>query len=103
MLIPPVVLDELKADSEFPGSDTVRQALQANWLRIIELKDARVAQTLALELDQGEAAAIALALELSVEHILMDERDGRAKAKALGLQPIGLIGRLASRYTRWPT
>jgi predicted nucleic acid-binding protein len=45
-----------------------------------------------LELDQGEAAAIALALELEHRQILMDERDGRAKAKALGLQPVGVRG-----------
>jgi predicted nucleic acid-binding protein len=92
VLIPPAVLAELMADSELPGADTIRQALQAGWLRVAELRDARVAQTLALELDQGEAAAIALALELTVEIIVLDERDGRAKAKALGLQPIGLLG-----------
>ena len=33
-----------------------------------------------------------LALELELEQILMDERDGRAKAKVLGLQPIGVLG-----------
>ncbi len=47
---------------------------------------------LRLELDQGEAAAIAVAIELSHTRILMDERDGRAKAKALGLQPVGILG-----------
>jgi predicted nucleic acid-binding protein len=45
-----------------------------------------------LELDDGEAAAIALALELDIRQILMDERDGRTKAKALGLQPVGVLG-----------
>ena len=44
------------------------------------------------ELDQGEAAAIALALELGISKILMDERDGRARAKALGPQPVGILG-----------
>ena len=92
VLIPPTVLAELKTDTEFPGADIVRQALQANWLRVVEVRDARVSQALALELDGGEAAAIALALEMGVEAVLMDERDGRAKAKAFGLQPVGVLG-----------
>lgn len=45
-----------------------------------------------LELDQGEAAAIALALECNITRIIIDEADGRATAKALGLQPIGILG-----------
>ncbi len=51
VLIPSAVLAELMADSELPGADTIRQALQAGWLRVAELRDARVAQTLALELE----------------------------------------------------
>jgi predicted nucleic acid-binding protein len=45
-----------------------------------------------LELDEGEASAIALALEQKYSRILMDERDGRAKAKMLGVQPVGVLG-----------
>jgi hypothetical protein len=45
-----------------------------------------------LELDRGEAAAIALALELGVSQVLMDEADGRAVAKAMGLHPTGVLG-----------
>lgn len=43
-------------------------------------------------MDQGEAVAIALALQLGHNRVLMDERDGRSKAKALGLIPSGLLG-----------
>lgn len=92
VLIPSTVLAELKPEAEFPGSELIRQALQTEWLRVVELKDTHLRQALILELDQGEAAAIALALELGVERILMDERDGRTKAKALGLRPVGVLG-----------
>ncbi|MCP4404840.1 MAG: DUF3368 domain-containing protein [bacterium] len=51
-----------------------------------------VQQSLMLELDRGEAAAIALALESGITQILIDEADGRATAKAMGLQPIGVLG-----------
>lgn len=92
VLIPPEVWAELQPDSVAPGVEAIRQALADKWLRVHELKDARLAQALMLELDRGEAAAIALALELSANQILLDERDGRAKAKALGLRPVGLLG-----------
>jgi len=45
-----------------------------------------------MELDYGEAEAIALALETQSQIILLDEHDGRIKARALGLQPIGVLG-----------
>ena len=59
---------------------------------MVELKDYRLAQALMLGLDQGEAAAIALAIQLDLKEILPDERDGRALAKTLGLEPVGVLG-----------
>ena len=92
VLIPPTVLAELKPDTEFPGANIVRQALQDQWLRPVGIKDDRLIQALRLELDQGEAEAIALSLELKAEYVLMDEREGREIAKAMGLAPIGILG-----------
>jgi predicted nucleic acid-binding protein len=92
VLIPPAVLSELKPNSAFPGAPDVRQALEAGWINVSKLQDDRLSRVLALELDLGEAEAIAFALELGVAQILLDERDGRARAKALKLQPIGVIG-----------
>jgi predicted nucleic acid-binding protein len=43
-------------------------------------------------LDAGEGEAIALALLLQTDFILIDERKGRAEAERLGLQPIGALG-----------
>jgi len=92
IFVPPTVVIELKLQSDYPGTKIIQQALDAEWIQVVELQNDRVAQILMLELDQGEAAAIALALELSHSLILIDERDGRAKATALGLQPIGILG-----------
>jgi predicted nucleic acid-binding protein len=58
----------------------------------VELKDIRLKRALRFEMDEGEAAAIALALELGFQQILMDERDGRVKARAIGLRPVGVLG-----------
>jgi uncharacterized protein len=45
-------------------------------------------------LDAGETAAIALALEISADAILLDERRGHEVAVELGLQAIGVVGLL---------
>jgi len=92
VLIPPAVVDELKADTDFPGADRIRQALAATWLHSHELTHVDVARALKRDLDQGEAEAIALALQLGLGVVLMDEHDGRAAAKAMGLTPVGVLG-----------
>ena len=48
--------------------------------------------SLQVELDDGEAEAIVLAIELKADFLLLDERKGRAIATRLGLRPIGLLG-----------
>jgi uncharacterized protein len=47
---------------------------------------------LTASLDRGEAEAIALAIEMSADWILMDETDGRSSASRAGLQVTGVIG-----------
>lgn len=46
------------------------------------------------ELDKGEAEAIALALELKADALIIDELKGRNKAEQVGLRIIGLLGTL---------
>jgi predicted nucleic acid-binding protein len=45
-----------------------------------------------LELDPGEAEAIALAIELKADLLLLDERKGRNIAARLGVRSIGILG-----------
>ncbi len=92
VLIPSEVLAELIPVTDFPEVETIQHALQTGWLQVVELKGQNLKRVLRLELDEGEATAIALTLELGLGQILMDERDGRARAKALGLHPIGVLG-----------
>ena len=49
-------------------------------------------QSLRLDLDVGEAEAIALVLEQNAAYILLDESDGRMAARLLGLRPLGVVG-----------
>jgi hypothetical protein len=46
----------------------------------------------AISLDEGEIAALALALEREISDVLIDERPARAIAKQLGLRVSGLLG-----------
>ena len=92
VLIPPMVLQELKVDAELPGVEPIRLALQNHWLQVVELSNTDMARALRRDLDNGEADAIALALQLRLMTVLIDEHDGRAAAKAMGLVPIGVLG-----------
>ena len=44
------------------------------------------------ELDEGESSALALAVELKADAVLIDERRGYRIAQELGLNPTGLLG-----------
>jgi predicted nucleic acid-binding protein len=54
--------------------------------------DAPLFDRLKRTLDPGESEAIALAIEIGAEAVLIDEADGRAVATALGLKPRGVLG-----------
>ena len=45
-----------------------------------------------MDLHQGEAEAIALALEMKADRAIIHEREGRAMARQLGLPVIGALG-----------
>ena len=90
--IPPSVLEELRLGEELPGEVPIAAAIDGGWIKVEEVRDHTLVQVLKRDLDQGEAEAIALAVEMKVEWTLLDERDGRQIAKSLGLQVSGTIG-----------
>jgi predicted nucleic acid-binding protein len=92
ILIPKAVLEELRVEEILPGSDHLREALVAGWLQVREVNNPSLVQLLQRDLDRGEAEAIALALLLDADWIILDERDGRRIAKSFGLQVTGILG-----------
>lgn len=57
------------------------------WVEVRELKDRTMVSRFSVEVDLGEAEALALAIELNADRLLIDEQQGRAIAERLGLRP----------------
>jgi predicted nucleic acid-binding protein len=100
ILIPEAVYHEL-ADIDPPVPGTL-EVQTLDWLEVISLRDRTIADQLQTQsqLDPGEAEAIALALEIKAELLLIDERRGRAIATRLGLRITGLLGILVEAKQR---
>jgi predicted nucleic acid-binding protein len=62
------------------------------WVEIESPKDRSRQQILELQLDQGEASAIALALETPDSTIILDDYKARRIAEKLGLEITGTLG-----------
>lgn len=92
VLIPPGVLKELRLDDLLPGAVALREALADGWIRVSEIEDPPVVALLRRTLDLGESEAIALAIEVKPDYVLMDERDGRQVAGSLDLPVTGALG-----------
>lgn len=89
-VIPELVADELAVAT----NPAIPNLLQLDWIQTQSLSDTAIANQLQRDrgLDAGEANAIALALELQADDLLMDERLGRRQALQLGLPIIGVLG-----------
>jgi predicted nucleic acid-binding protein len=92
VLIPPAVLAELKSETDFRGAALIRQALESGWLEMRQVQNISLTRALSIELDQGEAQALTLAVDLGLDIIAMDEYQGRIHARAMGLKPVGVLG-----------
>jgi len=75
---PPAVQDELGGPIE--------------WLTLKEVSDLAVVTALRTQLDEGEAAAIALAMELGDVFVILDDKKARRVARQIGLNVIGTVG-----------
>lgn len=98
ILVPDAVFDEITvAGAGEPGASEVAQA---TWIKRRPALNVSLVNALSLELDAGEAEAIALAVEIRAGLILLDERRGRRAAKRLGLTVAGTLGVLIAAKDR---
>ena len=89
VVVPDAVHAELLAGE--PEGGALRNL---TWLERRTVSDPTIVRELAPVLDAGEVEAIALALELKADVLLMDERRGRRAAHDRGLRVVGLLGAL---------
>lgn len=100
VIIPEAVYREL-ADITPPVPGTLEVQIAA-WLQVKHFTNHHLVEHLQAEvrLDPGESQAIALALELDADLLLIDERRGRAEANRLGLRITGVLGILVEAKRR---
>lgn len=88
--IPQAVFAELHADQKaWPGA---REVAAADWIVKHQVKNRHLALALGQQLGPGESEALALAVDLSADLILLDEKDARAAALDLGIRLTGICG-----------
>ena len=81
----------VELDTALPGFGAMMATAYAHLKVRAPLDAVRVAD-LRKQLDVGEAEAVALAMELKADYLLVDELDGRAVARAMGIEVTGVIG-----------
>ncbi len=90
--IPEAVARELAV--ALPEQFSEQAIKKLSWLKVHSVKNRQLTDSLLLDLDAGEAEAIALATEMKAGLLLLDERRGRNIAQRFGLKFIGLMGML---------
>ena len=90
IVIPHKVADELQRLTDF-GID-ISDFTNAEWITIQQPTDLPLLNRLLLQLDEGEAHAITLAIELAADWLIIDELKGRNIANALAINITGLVG-----------
>ena len=90
IVIPQAVYDEIAVTGA--GEPGAREVQEFDWISAYKVSNRPLVDSLAIELDAGEAEAIACAIELKANRLLIDEQRGRTIARRLGLSVIGIIG-----------
>jgi len=98
VLIPEAVYQEL-TDPSFPVAGAT-EVQTFDWIQTLAVTNRSVVEMLNNELDIGEAEAIALALEVEADQVLIDERRGRLVAARLNLRYTGILGILVEAKSR---
>lgn len=75
------------------------------WIKVVKVKGRMAVDALDAIVDKGEAETIILAREMSIKHVLMDDRKGVNLARKMGLEPLRtttIIG-IAYKIIYWLT
>lgn len=90
VIIPEEVRYELLEKGPYPKDAALIR--KARWLRTEKVENNDLLTALKADLDDGEAAAIALAIEKNADLLLIDEKAGRALAAQFDVEMAGVLG-----------
>jgi predicted nucleic acid-binding protein len=91
VFVPQVVRDELQHD-ETPESVRRWIAEPPSWIEIVASSGQENDDPRLVRLDDGERAAIRVAVRIAAELLLMDDRDAVAVARSMGFAVTGTLG-----------
>ena len=74
------------------GVETLRSAHDEGAIEIVSLEETPLVAEFRRNLDRGEAATLAYAIEADADLVLLDEREARQTARRHGLSMTGVIG-----------
>lgn len=89
IIIPQTVYNEL---CELPDQKKILEG--QDWISVVAAENRSAITQLETQLDKGEAEAIALAMELRPDFLIIDELKGRTIAEGMGIKIVGLLGTL---------
>jgi len=90
IFVPEAVWEEVVIKGK--GKAGSKEIRQAKWIKRKRVSNHLLVKALRRELDAGEAEAIALAVEVGAELLLMDDKIGRRIAQFLNVPCIGTVG-----------
>jgi predicted nucleic acid-binding protein len=90
--IPAAVADELVVHPDPAARAVIQTAIHEQWIRTALPQTSTLLSILLSSLHKGEAEAIALAIDLKADLVIIDEQEGRQTAKQAGLSVIGVLG-----------
>lgn len=92
VIMPPAVARELRALRDASAQSLLSAAQLDGWLKVIPVPSSAPAPVELAGLDAGETEALRLAMAISADHVLLDEKEGRQRAAWLGVRTVGVLG-----------
>jgi len=93
VLVPQAVWREVVEDAQGKrGAEDVERARTEGWIEVVTVRDSPLLPLLRRDLDDGEAEAIAWAIQEAADVILLDESDARDIAAFYALRKTGVVG-----------
>jgi predicted nucleic acid-binding protein len=93
IIIPGAVFKELIVKGHYKENiPAIKSLIDNKIIDVLEVQSNALVIALEKDLDPGESEAIALAVEINAELVILDERDARETAEIYNLKKTGFIG-----------